>query len=119
MSTESIDPNIYLDGNDKHEAFDLTTPAALTGEDSAATGLTGLTVHYSATKGGATIHADLTAALTEYASTAGRYYATEEGSAITAQLSALAGQRVFAVIKDSGGNVKCSFDRFVVAVRTG
>lgn len=117
--SDSADPYIYLDGNDKEEIFDLTRPNTSTGEDEAAAGLTGLTVHYSLTKAGAAIHADVTETLAEYASTAGRYHATMEGDSITARLSALENPRIQAVVKDSGGNVKCSFDRFVVAARTG
>lgn len=112
-TTIETDEYIYLDGNDKIEQFDLTTPDSTTGEDTPATGLSSLTVHYSATKSGATIHASLTKTLAERSEVPGRYYATEEGSDITAQLTAYANQRIFAVVKDSGGNVLKSFPRFV------
>ena len=117
-AAETADTNIYLDGNDKHEAFDITKPDDDTGEDVVADGLTTLSVHYAAARGGAAIHADLTESLTEYAGTAGRYHATMEGSAITAQLAGYAGQRIFAVLTDSAGNVKGSVERFVQANRT-
>lgn len=117
MSIELIDPNIYLNGNDKHEMFDLTTPSSTTGEDSAATGLSGLTVHYSLAKDGAAIHADLTASLTEYSETPGRYWTTMTGSAIATRLADYAGRRIFAVVKNGGVNVQGNGDRFVVASR--
>lgn len=115
--TDPVDPNIYLDGNDKHEAFDLTTPSTTTGEPVAATGLTGLTVHYSLTRSGATIHADVSKSLAEYASTPGRYHATQTGASITARLGSLGGERIYAVIKNGAGTVQANFERFVAAVR--
>jgi hypothetical protein len=112
-STESVDPNIYLDGNDKVERFALTTPDSDTGDDEAATGLTGLTVHYSLTRGGAAVHASLTKSLTEYSGTLGTYHATMDGADITTRLANKGGTRIFAVLADSAGHVKGSFDRYV------
>jgi hypothetical protein len=113
------DPNIYLDGNDKIETFYLTTPNSLTGEPEAATGLT-LTVHYSLTKSGATIHSDVSKSLTEYADTDGLYHATQTGTAITARLAAYetSNPRIFAVVKDASGSVRGNFDRFIKATRS-
>jgi hypothetical protein len=111
--SDVTDHFLYLDGNDKVEQFALTTPNALTGEDEAATGLTGLTIHYTLTQGGSAIHADVTKTLAEYADTLGTYHATMPGVSITTYLANKGGTRVFAVLKDSSGTVKRSFDRYV------
>lgn len=118
MTTQIVtDEFVYLDGNDKIEQFDLTTPGENDGEPIPATGLTGLTVHYAATKGGGEIDSTLRKDLVERTEMPGRYYATMEGSDITDKLSGHANQRVFAVLKDSSGDVKKSFDRFVKSDR--
>jgi hypothetical protein len=76
----------------------------------------GFTVSLSASDGGATIHANLTAALTERSETPGTYYAQISGANITTHLTASLGSTVYEVITDSAGDVKRSQPLRVVSV---
>jgi len=108
-------PFIYLD-NDHLIEQDLTRPATTTGEDEAATGLSGLTGRLSATDGGATIHASLSVSLSERSATAGRYYGVLQGADLRTQLLTYVGSWVWEVVGD-GTNVLTSARRRVLATR--
>lgn len=110
----SVEP-IYLD-NDYEPEYTLTRKNASTGASEAATGLSGLTVRVSATKGGATIHASLSKTLAERG-TLGIYYARLEGDDLRAQLATYIGQKVYLVAGD-GTNIFGSDAVSVHATRT-
>jgi len=56
--------------------LDVERQATTTGDYEAYAGITGVTMHLSATEGGATIHANLSKAASERSAEAGRIYAT-------------------------------------------
>jgi len=88
---------VYTDGNDQEFEYELDQKNASTGLAEAATGLSGLTCHYAATKTGATIDASLSVSASERGST-GRYYGVHQGSDLTTYLAAYVGKRVFRVL---------------------
>ena len=106
---------IYLDGNDDQPETTLTRKAAATGASEAATGLTGLTFKLSATRGGAAIHANLSKTATERG-VLGIFYATFEGTDLTAQLATYVGKDIFQTFGD-GLNVNFTVARRVIGVR--
>lgn len=79
-------------GTDFEVDLDLTAFDQALREDLGAAGET-VTFFFAATPAGATIHADLSVALTDLGD--GRYYGTISGAFLTAQLAAYVGQRVF------------------------
>ena len=95
MSSEVT--TVYVDGNDAEFEYELDQKNATTGLPEAATGLTGLSCYYSATKTGATIDASLSVAASERGTT-GRYFGVHQGSDLTAHLTTFIGRRVFRVL---------------------
>ena len=106
---------LYLGGNDDEPEKLVRRKNAATGALEVATGLTGLTFMLAATPTGTAIHASLNKAATERGTT-GKYFAVFEGTDLTTQLAALAGQDVFEVF-GNGQDVNYVTRRAVVAVR--
>lgn len=107
--------DLYLDGNDDEPEHTLTRKNATTGAVEPATGLSGLTFRLSLTRNGAAINATLSKTAAERG-TLGIYYATFDGSDLTAQLASYAGRPIFQIFGD-GLNINYSLARRVVAVR--
>ncbi len=95
MSSEVV--TVYVDGNDAEFEYELDQKNASTGLAEAATGLSGLTCFYSATKTGATIHASLSVSASERSAT-GRYFGVHQGSDLTAHLASFLNKRVFRIL---------------------
>ena len=106
---------IYLDGNDDMARVALTRVNTTTGEDEAATGLTGLTFRVAATENGSAINAALSVAAAEIGTT-GEYYAVLQGSDLTTYLATYAGKDVYQVFGD-GLNVNVVVVRQVLPAR--
>ena len=104
---------LYLDGNDAEPEAIVTRKNATTGATEAATGLAGLTFRLSATPNGTAIHANLSKSATERG-TLGIYYATFEGSDLTAQLATYVGKDVYQTFGD-GANLNRTRPRRVEA----
>lgn len=106
---------VYLD-NDWEFIWPGTRQNTSTGEEEDAAGLAGLTARFSLTKGGATIHADLSKSLAERATTAGEYFAIADGDVLRTHLLAYAGLYIWEVFGD-GTNVLYSVQRKVMTSR--
>jgi len=106
---------LYLD-NDHEFEYAVTRKKTTTGAAEAATGLTGLTARVSLTKGGATVHADLSVSAAERSGTAGTYYGVFEGDDLRTNLLEYVGDKVYVVFGD-GTNVLVSDVYTVVATR--
>jgi hypothetical protein len=110
--------NLYFE-NDWDYVWEGVRRNVETGEIEKATGLTGLTAHLSATRGGDTIHAELTKDLVERtdADHLGQYFAVVDGDDLRTHLDpTYVGTVVFEVVGD-GENVFYSAPRRVMAIR--
>src|SRR3989304_4352192 len=78
---------ISLD-EDYEPVYALTRKNTNTGLDEPASGLTGVLSLFSATRGGTTIHADVSISLAERASTPGEYFGIHQGDTLRLRLAA-------------------------------
>lgn len=103
-------------GNTWEFQYTVRTRNASTGKLEEETGLTQLAAWFSATDGGAEIHADVKVTLAERASLLGTYYGQINKSAVDANLAAYEDQEIFEVVGD-GSTVLASTPIRVAGVR--
>jgi len=107
--------NVPLD-NDWRYKYRVTQDNATTGLSEAATGLGSLQAWFSATRGGAAIHSDLTKSMVELVGAGGTYTAVVDGDVLRTRLAAFTDLVVYEVFGD-GTNVLTSIARRVKPVR--
>lgn len=95
--------------------LDVDQKASTTGEYTPYTGITGVTFHISATRGGPAIDADVSGSASVRSGKAGRIYGTVDVAALQEHLLPLRGRRVYLVIAKDDEIVGKSFECLVQA----
>lgn len=107
--------SLYLHESDEPEIY-LERRNSATGELEPATGLSSVTVSYSATEEGSEIHATLKKTMAERSASPGTYYAAIAGTDKAAHLTV--GQTVYRRYHDGPTDIDATHPMLVVEVRT-